>query len=422
MATPLPRSVKLLGWTSLFTDAATEAIYPLLPVFVTRVLGGNAVSLGVIEGAAEAISSVLKLAAGRVSDRTGRRKAFVVAGYSIAGLVRPLMALAASWQHVFAVRLIDRVGKGLRGAPRDAMLGAVAPPDERGRVFGFHRAMDHAGAVVGPLVAATFLWFFPGQYRALFALTVIPGALAVAMLLFVPEVRSGGTGGTGREEPGAAGHLSDPTDPTHQTSATHPTYPPVPKALKRFLLILALFTLGNSTDAFLLLRLSDVGLATVYLPLVWAGLHVIKSGLSTMGGALSDRLGRVNLIAGGWIVYAIVYAGFALSDTLAPLLAWFFAYGLYFALVEGSEKALVADLTPLELQGTAFGWYNAVLGLGALAASLAFGALWEAFGPAVAFLAGAGLALMAAVLLAADRSLASPSRSSLPRPTGWTAG
>ncbi len=392
MAQPLPPAVKRLGWTSFFTDAATEAIYPLLPIFVTRVLGGTAVSLGIIEGAADAVSSVLKIVAGSASDRTGRRKPFVVAGYSIAWLARPLMALAASWQHVFAVRLADRVGKGLRGAPRDAMLGALAPPAERGRVFGFHRGMDHAGAVAGPLAAAAFLWVFPEQYRALFALTFIPGALAVAMLWSLPDIRVPIPAATP-----AAAEASEPADVA------------MPPTLKRFFVILVIFTLGNSTDAFLLLRLSDAGLATVYLPLVWAGLHVVKAGLSTSGGALSDRFGRRRLIVGGWLVYAVVYAGFATTATLLPLLGWFFAYGLYFALVEGSEKALVADLAPAAAHGTAFGWYNAVLGIGALAASLLFGALWEAFGPAAAFFTGAGLALMAAALLASDRSLASPS-------------
>ena len=350
---------------------------------MTRVLGGSALSLGIIEGAADALSSLLKLAAGRLSDRTGRRKPLVVAGYAIAGLARPLVALAATWQHVFIVRLTDRVGKGLRGAPRDAMLGALAPPGARGRVFGFHRAMDHAGAVVGPLAAAAFLWGFPGQYRAPFALTIIPGLIALAMLMFVPEVVVA-------------------TIPGPRSNQTHPA---VPAPLKRFFVILAIFTLGNSTDAFLLLRLSDAGLATAYLPLVWAGLHAIKSALSTLGGTLSDRFGRARLIVIGWLVYALVYAGFALSDALWALLAWFLAYGVYFALVEGSEKALVADLAPQALQGTAFGWYNTVLGLGALAASLLFGALWETFCPAAAFLTGAGLALAAAGMLAADRLL-----------------
>jgi MFS family permease len=378
----------MLGWTSLFTDAGTEAIYPLLPVFVTRVLGGSAVSLGLIEGAADAVSSVLKIVAGHASDRIGRRKPFVVAGYSIAGLVRPLIALATSWTHVLAVRVSDRIGKGLRGAPRDAMLGALAPDGERGRVFGFHRAMDHAGAVVGPLAASVFLWFYPGEYRTLFALTIIPGALALAMLALVPEP-------------------SDPAPQAQPRSATNRV--PLPRDLKRFLVVLGIFTLGNSTDAFLLLRLSEAGLATALLPIVWAGLHVVKSSLATIGGTLSDRFGRQTLIVIGWLLYAVVYVGFALTEALLPLLAWFFVYGAHFAMVEGSEKALVADLAPRDLHGTAFGWYNGVLGFGALGASVLFGVIWETFGPAAAFLTGAGLAITASILLAADRRLASPS-------------
>lgn len=388
MAQPLPRSVKLLGFTSLLTDAASEAIYPLLPVFVTRVLGGNPAALGVIEGAADATSSVLKILAGRWSDRSGRRKPFVFAGYTIAGLVRPLIALATLWQHVFLIRVADRVGKGLRGAPRDAMLGTLARLGERGRVFGYHRAMDHAGAVIGPVFATGFLYFAPGEYRTLFALTIVPGVLAVGTVLLIPEPRP---------------------DPTNQTNQTHRTDPPLPSAFRRYLLILGVFTLGNSSDAFLLLRLSDAGLSTAWLPLTWAGLHVIKSSLSTLGGTLSDRLGRRHLIIAGWALYAITYAGFALSDGLLATLTWFFVYGAHFAMVEGSEKALVADLVPGVAQGTAFGWYNAVLGFGALGASLLFGFLWQSFGPATAFFTGAGLAITASALLAADPSLASRS-------------
>jgi MFS family permease len=386
--------VKLLGWTSFFTDAASEAIYPLLPLFVTRVLGGSAVSLGLIEGAADAMSSLLKIVAGRASDRTGRRKRFVVAGYAIASAVRPLMALATIWPHVFAVRVTDRVGKGLRNAPRDAMLAALAPDGGRGRVFGFHRAMDHGGACVGPLLAAAFLWCYPGEYRTLFALTIVPGALAVVMLAFVPEASRD-----------ARAHAASPVG----ESGGRPAAAPLPRELKRFLVILALFTLGNSTDAFLLLRLSEAGLGAALLPIAWSALHLVKSGLATRGGALSDRFGRRALIVAGWILYAIVYVGFALSESLAALLAWFLVYGVHFALVEGSEKALVTDLTPEASRGTAFGWYNAVLGFGALAASLSFGALWQAFGAHVAFLVGAGLSVTAAAALASDRSPASRS-------------
>jgi MFS family permease len=209
------------------------------------------------------------------------------------------------------------------------------------------------------------------------------------MLLFVREADAGG-----------APVQPDPPHPPH------PPDPPNQAPLSRFLFILALFTLGNSTDAFLLLRLSDAGLSSVYLPVAWAALHVVKSGLSTIGGTLSDRFGRRHLIVAGWVLYAVVYAGFAFTESLLPLLAWFLVYGVHFAMVEGSEKALIADLTPPHLQGTAFGWYNAVLGFGALGASVMFGALWEAFGPQTAFLTGAALAVTAATLLAADRRLA----------------
>ena len=390
--------MRLLGWTSLFTDAASEAIYPLLPIFVTRVLGGSAVSLGLIEGAADAMSSVLKIIAGRSSDRVGRRKPFVVAGYCIAGLVRPLIAFATVWQHVFAVRVSDRVGKGLRGAPRDAMLGDLAPEGERGRIFGYHRGMDHAGAVVGPIVASGFLWFFPGEYRTLFALTIIPGLLAVVMLYFVPDV--------------IARRKAAPSEnaaPHGGAAAVDASRAALPGQLKRFLVVLAIFTLGNSTDAFLLLHLSNAGLAVSYLPLAWAGLHVVKSSLAAQGGALSDRLGRRRVIIAGWLLYALVYLGFAYTESLALLLAWFALYGVHFALVEGGEKALIADLTPPHQRGAAFGWYNAVLGFGALGASVLFGVLWEAVNPAAAFVTGAVLAVTASGLLAADRSPASPS-------------
>jgi MFS family permease len=390
----LPHPVRLLGWTSLLTDAASEAIYPLLPIFVTRVLGASAISLGVIEGTADAISSVLKIIAGRASDRVGRRKPFVIAGYSVAGLVRPLIAVATVWHHVLAVRLVDRVGTGLRGAPRDAMLGGLAPQGERGRVFGYHRAMDHAGAVVGPLAATAFLWVFPDHYRTLFALTIVPGLLAIAMVSAVPEVA---VAAPVEGSDAAAGAVNGAGQSTAGVS-----YPP---ALKRFLLILMLFALGNSTDAFLLLRLSDAGLAVTYLPIAWSGLHIVKSSLATHGGAWSDRFGRQRLIIAGWLLYAVVYAGFAFSESLVALLTWFLVYGVHFALVEGGEKALIADLAPAPLQGSAFGWYNAVLGFAALGASVLFGVLWTTFSPATAFLTGAALALTAAGLLAADRRL-----------------
>ena len=389
MANQLPKPVRLLGWVSLLTDAATEAVYPLLPVFITQVLGGPPVALGIVEGAADATSSALKVISGRWSDRIGARKPIVVLGYTLSSLVRPFIAITSTWAHVFLIRVVDRVGKGLRGAPRDAMLAALAPPGERGRVFGYHWAMDHAGAAIGPLLATVFLYFAPDNYRLLFALTIIPGALAVITLTRVPET------------------------PRAQSVPTVPDVPGVPKVefpkpLKKYLLILSVFTLGNSSDAFLLLQLSQSGVPLIGLTALWSAQHAIKALLTMRGGMLSDRLGRRTLIIGGWIIYAIVYAGFAFSETAYALIAWFLVYSTYSAAVEGSEKALIADLAPEALRATSYGWHAAIQGFGALAAGVLFGLLWQFFGAPVAFLTGASLALVAAMLLALQNLGSSP--------------
>jgi MFS family permease len=378
LGSPLPKPVRLLGWVSLLTDAATEAVYPLLPVFITQVLGGPPVALGIVEGAADATSSVLKVVSGRWSDRLGTRKPIVVVGYTLSSLVRPFIAISASWSHVFAIRVVDRIGKGLRSSPRDAMLASLAPPGERGRVFGYHWAMDHAGAAIGPLLATIFLYFSPDNYRLLFALTIIPGTLAVITLLRVPE-----------EHP----------EPRHQSSK--PLEPSEPlEPLRKYLCIFAIFTLGNSSDAFLLLQLSQAGVPLIGLTMLWSAQHAIKALITMRGGILSDRLGRRTLIISGWVIYAVVYAGFAFSESVYTLVAWFLIYSAYAAAVEGSEKALVADLTPEGIRATAFGWYAAVQGVGALAAGIFFGLLWQFFGAPVAFLTGASLALIAAAVLA----------------------
>ncbi|HEX6162152.1 MAG TPA: MFS transporter [Vicinamibacterales bacterium] len=380
MGSPLPKPVRLLGWVSLLTDAATEAVYPLLPVFITQVLGGPPVALGIVEGAADATSSALKIVSGRWSDRAGVRKPIVLLGYSLSSLVRPFMAITTTWTHVFLIRVVDRVGKGLRGAPRDAMLASLAPPGERGRVFGYHWAMDHAGAAIGPALATVFLYFAPENYRLLFALTIIPGALAVLTLTRVPEQAPPKVPEVPRVPGGPKGRLPGP--------------------LKKYLWILAIFTLGNSSDAFLLLQLSQAGVPLIGLTMLWSAQHAIKALITMRGGILSDRFGRRTLIISGWVIYAIVYAGFAFSESTTALIAWFLFYSTYAAAVEGSEKALVADLTPDDLRATAFGWHAAVQGFGALAAGIFFGLLWQFFGAPVAFLTGAALALIAALLLA----------------------
>jgi len=375
----LPRTVIALGAVSLLTDASSEMIYPLLPVFLASVLGAGPVAIGAIEGAAESVAALLKLASGWWSDRLPRRKPLVVAGYGLASLVRPLVGLAQSVPQVAVIRLIDRVGKGIRGAPRDALIADAVEPGLRGRAFGFHRAADHLGAVIGPVVAWVLFAWAGLQLRTVFLLAGVPAALAVVTLLVgVRESERAPVTGAGRARLSRGG-------------LTRPFW--------AYLLVLLLFTLGNSTDALLILRATELGVSQSMVLLLWAMLHVVKSASSTPGGILSDRVGRRPLIVGGWVVYALVYLGFAAAAEAWHAWALFAVYGVYFGLTEGVEKALVADLVPGAVRGTAFGWYNLTIGLAAFPASLLFGALWQAFGAPVAFMTGAGLALVASAAL-----------------------
>src|SRR3954469_15095979 len=341
----LTRPVWLLGWVSFFTDMASEMVYPLLPLFLTQVLGAGAMSLGVIEGAAEAANSALKILSGWLADRWRSQKKLVLLGSGIASAVRPLIGFATAWPQVLAIRFSDRLGKGIRGAPRDAMLADFAPADARGRVFGFHRAMDHAGAVTGPLLATAFLYFYPGNYRPLFFLTIIPGIIVILFILRVPE----------RGEPGA-----------RPTSGAADAQKPRPSLLwnlgSRFyaaMAVILLFSLGNASDAFLLLRLSDLGVSAVWIPLLWSALHVVKVISSLVGGALSDRFGRRAMIGLGYLWYAAIYAAFAWLSSVPALIATFLAYGIYFGLTEGVEKAWVADMAPPEARGMGVGGFHA---------------------------------------------------------------
>jgi MFS family permease len=353
------------------------------------VLGASATSLGIIEGVAEGVNSLLKIVSGWTADRLRQRRPIVILGYAVSSMARPLIALSTSWPQVLAIRALDRTGKGIRGAPRDAMLATYAAASSRGRIFGFHRAMDHTGAVVGPVIATLFLAFFPGQYRLLFALTIIPGALAVATLFRVQEQA------IERPEPasgyGEAGAVVD-RDAKLRSAR-------LPRDLYVVLGIIFLFSLGSSADAFLLLRLADALGSATFLPLLWAAHHVVKASLSTWGGGLSDRLGRRYVIVIGWTIYSLVYLGFALVSNAAAFVVLFLIYGVHFALAEGSEKALVADLTPAHRQGTSFGLYYGVLGVGMLVASIAFGVVYDRFSPAAAFIMGATLSAAAALLM-----------------------
>ena len=381
----LPRPVWLIGWVSFFTDTASEMIYPLLPLFLTRTLGAGALSLGIIEGVAEAANSVLKVVSGRLADLTGRPRRLMLAGYALSSAVRPLIAVASLWWHVLAIRFTDRLGKGIRGAPRDAMLAGFAPAGQRGRVYGFHRAMDHSGAVLGPVLASAFLFLYPDAYRTLFALTIIPGLVVVLIILAIPEPP--------RPRPPAV--PAEPPAPRTVAKAPNLALTPIVRPLA----VIFLFSLGNASDAFLLLRLGEIGIAAFWIPLLWAALHVVKALSSLAGGELSDRFGRRRLIGAGWLFYAAVYAAFAYTTDATSLVIVFLAYGIYFGLTEGVEKAWIADLAPATARGTAFGWYNATIGIGALAASVVFGIIWTRISPPAAFLTGAVLAASATLLL-----------------------
>jgi MFS family permease len=374
---PLHRNVKTLGLVSLFTDASSEMIYPLLPAFLTGPLRAGPALLGVIEGLAEALAALVKVASGRLSDRLPRRKPLVLVGYGLSSLARPLVALATAPFHVLAVRLADRLGKGVRGAPRDALLAEVTPTDQRGRAFGFHRAMDHAGAMAGPLLASGVL-LFTDDLRLVFAAAAVPAALAVATLVFGV-----------REETRARAPAPSVVDATPAG--------PLGRGFRRYLVVLAVFTLGNSSDAFLLLRAQEAGVAVAFIPALWAWHHLVKAGGSTWGGTLSDRIGRKKAILLGWTAYGVSYAGFAFAQSPLAVVALFAMYGVFHALTEGPERALVADLAGPAARGRAFGLFHAVTGAMLLPASLLTGLLWQRFGGAVALGAGAALAGGAAV-------------------------
>jgi MFS family permease len=417
---PLGRNVLALAAVSLLTDLSSEMIYPLLPLFMGTVLGASAAFIGVVEGAAESTAALLKLASGWWSDRVRRRKPLVVAGYVLAAAMRPLIGLAQSATHVLAIRVIDRVGKGIRSSPRDALIADTVHPAVRGRAFGFHRGADHAGAVLGPLAAFALLQLGGLSLRELFLWAAVPGALAVVVLVVgvreAPAARAARGGRRGRspeprrpttgDEPlgsataarGAPPHQHDDSgardDADH--SAAHRSEAPLPTRFRAYLAIVLLFTLGNSTDAFLLLRANELGVPAALVPVLWAALHVVKSASSFPGGALSDRFGRKPLIVAGWTLYALVYFAFGRATDAWQAWALFGLYGVYFGLTEGAEKALVADLVPASRRGVAFGWYNLAVGLAALPASLLFGVVWDRMGASAAFTLGGALALAAA--------------------------
>lgn len=367
-------------------------IYPLLPLFLSSVLGANAAFIGAIEGIAESTASLLKLASGWWSDKVRKRKPLVVLGYGIATFVRPFVALAQTAGMVLAIRLADRIGKGIRTAPRDALLADSVDAESRGRAFGFHAAADNAGAVVGPLVAFALLRYFDLSLRDVFWLAAIPGVIAFIVLIVAVREVAPVEHREKIEPQGTQG-----TQGTQRAQRVQEVAGNLDGRFWGYMGVVLLFTLGNSTDAFLLLRANQLGVAVALAPILWALLNFVKASAGTWGGGLSDRFGRKPLIIAGWGLYAGVYYGFSVATE--PWHAWalFATYGLFYAFTEGTEKALVADIVPRARRGAAFGWYNLAIGLGALPASLIFGAIWDRAGSQMAFLFGAALALVAAI-------------------------
>ena len=392
----LPPVVKSLGWVSLFTDAASDMIYPLLPAFL-RSLGAGGRWLGIMEGVAEAVGSLVKWRAGALSDRAGRKR-FVLFGYGVSTFVRPLLSLAMSPWQVVLIRTTDRLGKGVRSAPRDALLAGAVAPERRAMAYGFHRMMDNLGAVIGPLMAFSLARFFDWTPRSIFAFAIVPGIVALLTIVFGVI-----------EDPPKAGRRPEghtDTEPTvaevapEAKAAKPPVEAPLPRSVKVYLAAVAIFSLGASADSFLLLRLSNQGLGDAWLPIAWLTLNLAKSATNIPGGRISDRLGHRRTLLVAWSLYAAVYALLPFATSYALTWGLMLVYAAYYGLSEGAEKALVADLAPPESRGRAFGALHAVTGLAVLPANAVFGALFDA-SPSYAFWTSAGCAALGAGMLAA---------------------
>lgn len=375
----LPAGVWFLCFVSLLTDVASDAVYPVLPLFLSTVLHASMTSIGFIEGIAETTASLLKLFSGSWADRLGRSRGLVFVGYFLSSLAKPVMALATAWPHVLMTRFLDRIGKGIRSAPRDAWLARLAPAGRTADVFGYHRGMDHLGAVLGPLLASAFFLFRPDDYRTLFLLTLIPGLLACVFVLMTPEV------------PVA------PIEPKKRWDFSG--WHLFPRPLKKYLGLVLLFALGNSSDAFLLLLLKEKGIALAWIPVLWAGLHVVKVLMSFASGSLVRTLGLRRMLLTGWAIFALTYLGLGQVESKPLLILLFLVYGGFAGLTEGPERALVAALAPSSARGTAFGLYAMMTGIAALPASVWFGAVWQARGAYHAFTLSSGIAVVCFLVL-----------------------
>ncbi len=388
----LPRNVWAVGLTSFFMDVSSEMVLNILPLFLANVLGVKTNIIGLIEGVAEATASLLKLFSGWLSDRLGGRKWLAVLGYGLSALSKPFFYIASSWALIAGVRWADRVGKGVRTAPRDALVADSVTKETRGLAFGVHRALDTAGAMAGILAAVLVVWLAQKNTLAL----TKPTFQAVVLISLLPALLAVLSLAVGARDVPIKGRRAAPTFSLRSLG----------RPFLAFLFIVSIFTLGNSSDAFLVLRAQNLGVTVAGVLAMLAVFNLLYSLVSTPAGSLSDRIGRRRLIIGGWLVYAVIYFGFALAQSAWQVWLLYVAYGLYYGMTFGSANALVADLVPEQLRGTAYGTYHAAIGLLAFPSSLIAGVLWEGlgawpgFGPAAPFLFGGALALLAAILLA----------------------
>jgi MFS family permease len=387
----LPRNVWAVGLTSFFMDISSEMVINILPLFLANVLGVQTSVIGLIEGIAEATASILKLFSGWLSDKLGGRKWLAVAGYGLSAVSKPFFYFAGTWELIAGVRWADRVGKGIRTAPRDALVADSVTKEVRGLAFGFHRAMDTAGAMLGIIIAVIVVWLAQkntldlskSTFQTIVLISLLPAFLAVLSL--------------------AIGTKDVPVK--GQRTAPKFSLQSMGRPFIVFLVIVGIFTLGNSSDAFLVLRAQNLGITVTGILVMLVMFNLIYSLISTPAGSLSDRIGRRRLIIGGWLVYALIYLGFAFAQAAWQVWALYVAYGLYYGMAYGTANALVADLVPEQLRGTAYGTYNAIIGILAFPASLIAGLLWQGlgswkgFGPSAPFLFGGTLALIATLLM-----------------------
>ncbi|WP_257984348.1 MFS transporter [Neobacillus cucumis] len=369
----------VLGMVSLMTDLSSQMIVPILPLYLTSVLHVQVGTVGMIEGMAESTASLLKFFSGWMSDRFGKRKWLMVGGYGLSNLIKPFFALSSTWGQVLFIRFADRFGKGIRTSPRDAILADTTTKEERGKAFGFRRSMDTLGAALGPLVTY-FILLSHGSYQSVFWLSAIPGLIATLLLIFF---------------------LKDKRNPVKTEGKRLPkiSFKGLSSRFVLFTLITMLFTIGNFSDAFLILRAKDVGMAPAYIPLTYFAYNIITSIFSTPFGMISDRVGRRPVLMTGYVMFALIYLGFGLVHTVTGMWILFFIYGLYYATTEGIQKAYVADLVPEEQRGLAMGTFNALTGIAVLPASVMAGFLWQSFGAFTAFGVSSVLAMISALLM-----------------------